>query len=40
MKNVEFTDRSGERLADDIDFIGPSVYGNSIYKGNLTMSVF
>ena len=29
MKNVELTDESSERRADDIDFIGPSVYGDS-----------
>ena len=32
MKNVELTDRSSERQADDIDLIGPSVYGDSIYR--------
>lgn len=29
MKNVELTDERSERRADDIDFIGPSVYGDS-----------
>ena len=40
MKNVELTDRNSERQADDIDFIGPSVYVDSVYKVNLTISVF
>ena len=40
MKNVELTDQSSERGADDNDFIGPSVYGDSIYKGNLTYLPF
>ena len=40
LKNVELTDRSCERRADDIDFIGPSVYGDPLCKGNLIISVF
>ena len=39
MKNVELTGRSSERRANDIDSIGPSVYGDSV-RGNLTISVF
>ena len=39
-KNVELTDRRSERQTDDGDFIGPSVYKNSIYKGNMTIPAF
>ena len=39
-KNVELTDRRSERQTDDSDFIGPSVYKNSIYKGNMTIPAF
>ena len=40
LKNIEETDPSSDRQADNRDFIGPSVYRDSIYKGNLTISVF
>ena len=40
MKNVKLTERSSERQADGSDFIGLSIYGDSIYKGNLIMSLF
>ena len=32
MKNIKLTDRSSDRRADDNNFIGPSVYGDSIYE--------
>ena len=34
-KNVGGTHPSSERKAENSDFIGPSVYRDSIYKGNL-----
>ena len=37
MKNVELTDWSSERQADDSHFVGSSVYRYSIYKGKLTI---
>ena len=37
MENVELTERNSERQAGDSDFIGPSVYGDSICKENLTI---
>ena len=40
MKNVEPTEQSSGRWADNSYFIGPSVYGGSIYKGNLTITAF
>ena len=40
MKNVELTDWSSERRADDSDFIAPSVHRDFVYKGNLTIPVF
>lgn len=39
MKNVEETDPSCERQADDSDFIWPSVYNDSMYKETLTITV-
>ena len=38
MSKVKLTNQSSDRQADDIDFIGPSVYGDSTYKGDLTIS--
>lgn len=40
MKNVERTNPSSDRQADNNDFIGPCVYWDSIYKENLTISIF
>ena len=40
MKNVEGTNPSSERQADNSDFIGLCVYRDSIYKENLTISIF
>ena len=38
MSKVKLTNQSSDRQADDTDFIVPSVYGGSIYKGDLTIS--
>ena len=35
MKNVK-----SDKGAGNSDFIGPSIYGGSIYKGNLAISFF
>ena len=40
MKNEKQTNRTSDRWVDDSDFIGPFVFGASIYKGNLTIFVF
>ena len=40
MKNVDLANQSSDTRADHSDFIGPSVYVGSIYKGDLTLSVF
>ena len=37
---VQLTEWSSERQADNSDFIGPSIYGDLIYIGDLTISVF
>ena len=40
MKNVELTDRNSEKRVDNSYFIGPSYYGDSIFKGNLTIPTY
>ena len=40
LENVNLTNWSNDSQASNSDFIGPSVYGGSVYKGNLTVSLF
>ena len=40
MKNGELTNQRKEGQTENSDFIGPSVHGGPIKKGNWTKSVF